>query len=439
MRVIRLAALLTVVLSVQVASTQGAPPRVGRCVLTNTVDPGSGAYLVECVERAKQERFDALLVRIDTPGGSLESTRQIAKAFLASEVPVLVWVGPAAARAGSAGVFITLASHFAGMAPGTNIGAAHPVMGMGGEDPEKAGKHMAEKIVNDTVAFAESLARQRGRNEEWAAKAVRESASVTAEKAVELKVVEVLAATEADLLDAADGRKVKTAAGEVTLRTRGAQLVELEPSLRQKIVHWLANPAVAYLLFLIAGLGLAIEFSNPGMIVPGLLGAICLVLAMIAFSALPISTGAVILMLIGFGLLIAELFFASGLLAAGGIALLILGGVLFVDRVDPDWFVDPSFRVPLAVILPTVLTIGGSAGYVLVRAAQARKLPQRTGEAGLVGERGKVLAAVDASGGEVFVHGERWRAVSALPIPLGAQVQVEKVDGLLLHVTEVKG
>lgn len=427
---------------VAVAEQQPAPetdrPVVGSCALTGTVDAGSAAYLQDCVKNAETAGHDALIIRVDTPGGALESTRQIVRSFLGAKIPVLVWVGPSGAHAGSAGVFITLASHAAGMAPGTNIGAAHPVLGPTGQDPEEAGgKAMADKVINDTAAFAESIAKQRGRNAEWAVKAVRESASITAQQAVETNVVEVIAADEAGFLKAVHGRKVELpGAPEHTLRTADARVVEFEPTVRQRFVHWLSNPSIAYLLFVVGGLCLAIELANPGMIVPGLIGAVCLVLALVAFSALPVEAGAIALLLVGFGLIAAELFVASGLLGLAGALLLVLGGVLLVDRFDTDWFVEPSFDLSLRILVPTVVVLGGGAIYVMLRAAAARKEPQRGGDVGLVGERGTALEAVGPHGGEVFVHGERWRAISAQPIASGATVVVRKVDGLTVIVEE---
>ena len=416
-------------------------PLVSRCTLDGMVDAGSGAYLVECVRRAEEAGHAALLVRVDTPGGSLEATRDIVRAFLAARVPVLVWVGPSGARAGSAGVFITLASNLAAMAPGTNIGAAHPVVGLSGEDPEQAGgEEMARKIENDTAAFAESIARQRGRNAEWAATAVRESVSITASRAVELRVVEQEAASEEAFLAWADGRRVETAAGPTQLTTREAQVVELSPSLSQRLLHTLAQPSVVYLLFLVATLGLMVELTHPGLFIPGLVGLVALVLALLASSALPVRGGAVILLVLGAGMLIAELFVTSGLLGAGGAVLLILGGVLLVDRFDPAWFTDRtvSWTVPLKLVLPAALVAAGFAVFVAFRGAESRRFPQRAGDLGLLGERGTTLSPVSAEGGEVFIHGERWLAVSPTPIPRGAHVVVRRVDGLTLYIEEVK-
>ncbi len=416
-----------------------AAPLVLRCELQGAVGAGSSEYLRACVKEAEAREATALLVRLDTPGGSLESTREIVGAFLTSPVPVLVWVGPSGARAGSAGVFLTLAANVAGMAPGTNIGAAHPVSGPGGEDPEKAGgEHMARKVENDTAAFVESIARQRGRNAEWAVSAVRESVSVTAEKAQELRVIDLLATTEDAFVAAANGRTVKVgeSAREVTLQLEGARIERLEPTLRQRVVHWLANPSVAYVLFLLGALGLAIELSNPGLVVPGLVGLVSIVLAMVAMSALPVQAGAIVLLVLGVGLLIAEIFAGHGLLAVAGLVLLGLGGVLFIDRFDTSWFVEPSFALPARTLFPTLATLGGAAGYLAWRAAQTRRIPMQVGDLGMVGEVGRSLSEIGPQGGDVLVHGELWRAKARAHIPPERPVVVKRVDGLTVFVEE---
>lgn len=411
--------------------------RVALCALTGTVDAGIADYLSDCVITASAQGYEALVIRMDTPGGSLESTREIVRALLGAEVPVLVWVGPSGARAGSAGVFITLASHVAAMAPGTNIGAAHPVMGPTGQDPEEGGTHMAEKVVNDTAAFAEAIAKQRGRNVEWAVEAVRESASVADERAIELGVVELSATSLEDLLSKVDGRVVELPQGERTLQTQGAAIEELRPTLRQAFVHWLAHPSIAYILFIIGGLGLAIELANPGGLIPGLVGGVAMILAMLSLSALPIQAGGILLLLAGLAMIVAEFFVASGLLGAAGVGLLLLGGLLLVDRFDPEWFVEPSFAISWQFLLPLVLLIGGAAVYVLVRAAQTRKVEHKVGDIALVGQKGKALTRIDAEGGMVFVFGERWSARSETPIEKGATVIVRNLEGLTITVEEI--
>src|SRR5512132_2732670 len=231
-----------------------------RCELEGTVDAGSAAYLADCVRAAERDGDAALLVRIDTPGGSLEATQQIATAFLGARVPILVWVGPAGARAGSAGTFLVLASNLAGMAEATRIGAAHPV-GLTGEDVGKKDEHLAAKVENDAAAFAVGIARARGRNAAWAERAVRESVSVGATEAQKLGVVELVAPSEAAFLEASDGRTVKIQDSDVRLATAGAEIVALQPSLQQRLLHTLANPALAYLLLLLGGFGILIELS----------------------------------------------------------------------------------------------------------------------------------------------------------------------------------
>lgn len=426
---------LALLLALPARAQQGGA-RVLHCTLEGTVDAGSVAYLTGCV-RAAEARQDVLLVRLDTPGGQLEATREVTRSFLGAKVPVLVWVGPSGARAGSAGLFLVLASNVAGMAPGTNIGAAHPVAGPGGADPEQvAGEQLARKVVNDTVAFAEAVARQRGRNAAWAASAVRESASIPAERAVSLGVVELQSPSEEAFLRAVSGRTVQTADAPWRLDTAGAQLDMLSPSFRQRLVHWLANPSIVYLLFVVGALGIAIELASPGVGVAGALGGVSLLLALVALSVLPIQAGAVVLLLIGVGLILAELAVPSGLLGLGGVVLLVFGGLLLVDRVDPAWFVEPSFRIPLRLVLPVAVALGGMATYVAVRAAQARRRPMVAGDVGLVGEHGRALSAITAKGGEAFVHGERWSAVAPRPVPPGAPVVVRRVEGLTLFIEE---
>lgn len=412
---------------------------VARCELTGTVNAGSAAYLTSCVRRAEERGANALLVRINTPGGSLEATRQIATAFLGAQVPVVAWVGPAGAHAGSAGMFLVLASHVAAMAPGTNIGAAHPIAGPAGADPEDVGgEELARKVENDAAAFAEALARQRGRNAEFAEEAVRESESAPAERAVEIDVVDLLAPSEEALLSQVHGTPVEVGGRTVRLDTDDAVVEQLSPTWGQRLVHELSHPAIAYVLFLVGALGIAIELSHPGGFLAGLLGVACLVLALIGFAALPIRTGAVVLLGFGVALIVAEIFAGQGALAATGVVLLVLGGVLLVDRFDPRWFIESAPRVPLVLILPTALAVGAAAAYVVMRAAQARRLPQQAGADGLLGERGETLTEVGPSGGEVFVHGERWRAISGGRVPAGVPVVIRHVEGLTLTIEETK-
>jgi membrane-bound serine protease (ClpP class) len=267
---------------------------------------------------------------------------------------------------------------------------------------------------------------------------VRESASVAADEAVRLRVVDLIAENERALLAAIHGRAVTTASGAATLETADADVVVHEPGLQDRIVHWLANPGVAYVLFLIGVLGIVAELSNPGLVAPGIVGVVCLILALIAMATLPVRAGAVALMLLGVAFMITELFLGHGALAAVGVLLVGIGGALLVDRFDMDWFVEPSFRLSLGLVVPTVATLGGLAAFGVYRAAQVRRVAQRGGDVGMVGEKGRALSEIGSAGGEAFVHGEIWRARSRAVIPPGAPVVVRRVEGLMLEVEEDK-
>jgi membrane-bound serine protease (ClpP class) len=417
------------------ANQGGTTTSVLRCELTGTVDAGSAAYLSDCVEAAQRDGHRALLVRIDTPGGSLDATQRMVQSFLAAKVPILVWVGPAGARAGSAGTFLVLASHLAGMADATRIGAAHPV-GLTGRDIEQADKHLAAKVENDAAAFAAAIARARGRNVEWAEKAVRESVSVPASEARQLKVVEMIAPSEEALLAASHGRTVIIDGSSVRLDTKSAQVIAMEPSFQQKLLHALANPTLAYLLLLVGGIGIAVELTSPGLILPGVVGVVSFVLAMVALAALPVRTGAVVLIVLGFALILAELFVASGLAGTAGVALLIVGGLFLIERVDQNWFSDRPLAIPARLVIPTAVLLGGASIFVLARVRHARGLPPQLGAIALVGQEGRALSTVNSAGGEVFIHGETWRATSERPVQPDSRVVVRSFDGLTLHVRE---
>jgi membrane-bound serine protease (ClpP class) len=352
-----------------------------------------------------------------------------------------VWVGPAGARAGSAGVFITLAAHVAGMHPASNIGAAHPVLAGGGDVEREAGKDMARKVENDTAAFARSVARSRGRNEDWAEKAVRESVSVTADEARKLGVIDFVAPTLADLLARADGRKLEIGGKLVVLHEKGARLEPQSPSIRQRTLGFLANPNVAALLMLIGTLGIALELYHPGSIAPGVAGGICLFLAFVAMRVIPVNAGAVLLLLIGVGLLVAEGYVTThGLAGAAGAVCILVGTLLFIDRSSPDYRFDPAaFTLSPLVVWPTPLALAGLLGFVAWKVASSRRGRLVLGSQGLLREVGEALSDVGPDGGEVFVHGEYWRARSVAAIPRGARVRVAAVDGLVLTVVAEPG
>ncbi len=409
----------------------GEPPCVLRAELAGVISAGAASYLGDAVAAAEREGCQALLVVLDTPGGQLDATREVARAFLGADVPVVVYVAPSGARAGSAGVFVTMAAHVAAMAPGTNIGAAHPITA-GGEDPEEAGgEHLARKIENDTAAFARAIAQRRGRNAEWAEAAVRRSISATAAEAVEAGVVDLVASSEAELLSVLSGKTVQG----VTIATRGAPIVSFEPTIQQKALSILGDPNVAYVLLIAGFLGLVFELYQPGLIVPGAVGLFCLLLAGIGLNALPVQIGGIVLVAIAVALFVAELYVASyGLLTLGGVAALVIGSALLIDTHDPEFFAEPSVRVSWALIVPLASVLGLAAGLLAWNAGRLRHRRPSTGREGLVGERGRAEGGVGPGGGHVRIHGERWNAVSRVPVGDGEPVEVVGVEDLRLRV-----
>lgn len=412
------------------------PPRVLAVDVKGAISGGTAEYLVAALRKARDEQYGALAVTLDTPGGALDATREIVQAMLGSDVPIIVWVGPAGAHAASAGAFITMAANIAAMHPASNIGAAHPVT-IGGKDvADEAGKDMAKKVENDTAAFVRSIAAERGRSAEWAEKAVRESVSATGEEAVKLRVVDFVAPDLRAALDAADGRRVKAGATWKVLRTQGAAVVTLEPTVRQQFLSFLADPNVVALLMLIGTLGIGIEFYHPGMIFPGAVGAFCLLLAFLAMRVIPVNVGAVLLILAGVGLLVAEGYVTThGIAGVGGAICIVVGTLFFVDRSSPDYHFDPAtFTVSPWIVWPTPVMLALVLGFMAWKLAGARRTPLQLGATALVGAEGLTLSEVGPSAGEAFVHGEYWQARSADPIPKGARVRVAAVDGLTVTV-----
>ena len=411
-------------------------PRVLSLEVNGAITSGTAEYVESALARAKLEGFDAVAITLDTPGGELNATRDIVQRMLGSAVPIVLWVGPAGARAGSAGVFLTLAAHVAGMHPASNIGAAHPVSGGGRDIEESGGKDLAKKVENDTAAFARSIAATRGRNVEWAEKAVRESVSVTAEEAVKLKVVDAAVPDLAALLALADGRVAETPAGKAAIRAREARLEPHRMTVRQRTLSFLADPNVAAILLLVGTLGIALELYHPGSLVPGIAGGLCLLLAFLAMRIIPVNAGAVALLLAGVALLVAEAYLpAHGLAGLAGTACMVVGTLLFIDRSSPDWHFDPEgLRVSPLVVWPTPIVVAGLLLFVGWKVAGSRRERLVLGPQGLLGEQGVALSDLGPEGGEVFVHGEYWRARAGEPIPKGTTVRVVGVDGLVVEV-----
>jgi membrane-bound serine protease (ClpP class) len=401
---------------------------VATITLEGVISPVTVRLVETAIERAQATGAAALVIQLDTPGGLERSMRSICQRLLGAPLPVVVYVAPTGARAASAGVFVTMAAHVAAMAPATNIGAAHPVaVGGGGPDKESM-----KKIANDAAAFARSVATERGRNADWAEKAVRESVSVTERDAVRLKVVDLVADSVPDLLAKIDGRTVRTAKGPVTLATRGAVLTTIEIGFRDRFLNVITDPNVAYVLMMLGMLGLFFELSNPGVILPGVIGGISLILAFFAFQSLPINYAGLLLILFGVVLLIAEIKVVShGVLAIGGIVAMALGSLMLYDV--PEF---GGLRVLWSVMLPTV---GATAALLLfVVAVGMRALARRPvlGASSLIGQAGVAREAL-APGGQVMVQGELWRAVAeGEAVEPGTTIRVIGVDGLTLKVVK---
>jgi membrane-bound serine protease (ClpP class) len=420
-------ALLATAGSARPQTNQPAEPHVDMIVIDGTINPAVDDFIRESLGRAKANGARALIIQLDTPGGLVDSTRAIVKEMLATPVPVIVYVAPSGARAGSAGVFITLAAHVAAMAPATNIGAAHPVAGTG----EEVKGAMGEKIVNDMAAFSETIAERRGRNTEWAIQAVRKSVSITENEAVKKNVIDIIAKDLDDLLAQAHGRAVDLNGRKQNLALKDARIVRYEMSLRQKVLNSIAHPNIAYLLMMAGILGLYMEFSHPGTIFPGVAGAICLLLAFASLQLLPINYTGLALMALGIALLVAEAFIpAFGVLGVGGIISLALGSLLLFDTPDSDFAVDRS------IVFTAVATLGAfvfAISYLVVRSQSAAPALGMEGLVGLVGEARSKLSP----NGKIFVHGEYWNAQGDGEIEAGDRVKVVGYDGMRLRVVRL--
>jgi membrane-bound serine protease (ClpP class) len=419
-------ALLLLAALVGAATPATAAQPVSLIDLDGAITPITDRLLTMAVERAQADGAQALVVQLNTPGGLERSMRTMAQTILNAGVPVIVYVAPTGARAASAGVFITMAAHVAAMAPATNIGAAHPVTAGGGD----MGKEMSKKVANDAAAFARSLAAERGRNVDWAEKAVRSSVSVTEREAVKLKVVDLVADNLQDLLAKVDGRVVKTARGTVTLQTRDAPIKRIEIRFRDRFLALITDPNIAYILMMVGMLGIFFELQNPGVVLPGVIGGISLILAFFAFQSLPINWAGVLLILFGIGLLIAEIKIAShGVLTIGGVISMVLGSFMLYDAPEV------GFRVSWAVIVPTVGATAGLFVWAVSAGVRAMRRPAVTGVAGMVGRLAVARGNLGPEG-HVNVDGEIWRAVAeGGAIPAGEKVRVTAVDGLTLRVS----
>ncbi|MGQ9655342.1 MAG: NfeD family protein [Thermodesulfobacteriota bacterium] len=405
---------------------QAAPEGGGVPVMyvSSAINPVTAEFIEEGLKKAAEQGAPLAVIQLDTPGGLDTAMREIVKFILASEVPVVVYVAPSGARAASAGVFITMAADVAAMAPGTNIGAAHPVA-MGGKD---MAEEMAKKVENDAVAYIKGIASKRGRNADWAEKAVRESVSIPAEEALQEKVIDVMAQDLSDLLRQLHGRVLERPSGQVTIDVQGLPIEHVRMGWRQRLLDALSNPNVAYLLMMIGLAGLYFELAHPGAIFPGVIGAISLILAFYALHTLPVNYAGIILIVLGVIFFILELKVSSfGLLTVAGVISLVLGSIMLFSA--PGAYQ----RLTWGVLIPTVVVVSGFFAVVAALAFRAYMRKPEVGSKAMIGQVGEAMTRLDPRG-KVFVRGEIWNAMSDEVIESGEKVEVVEIQGLNLKV-----
>ena len=393
----------------------------------DTINPGVEDFLKYAIERSEEEDAECLIIQLDTPGGLMASTRGIAQAILNAAVPIVVYVSPSGAQAASAGVFVTVAADIAAMAPGTNIGAAHPVSIGGGDVPST----MDEKITNDTVAFVRSIAGQRGRNGDWLEDSIRKSVSITAEEAYAQNVIDLVAEDLPTLIKKLDGWETLRKGYTRTLHTAGVEQRNIHPGWQHQVLKSISNPNIAYILLMIGLAGLYFELSQPGAILPGVIGGIALILALYALQTLPVNYAGMLLILLAVIFFILEIKVAShGMLSFAGVLALVLGS-LMLFRVPGH-----TLRLAWSVFIPTVGVISAFFVTVATLAFRAQVSKPQTGAEGLVGMIGEVRQDLHPEG-KVFVHGELWNAVADQHLLAGEKVQVVTVENLRLKVVKI--
>jgi membrane-bound serine protease (ClpP class) len=420
--------ILSLILLTGESRAQAKNPVFDVITVSATITPPIAEYINQSIDASVKEGADGLIILLDTPGGLDLAMRDIAKGILNSPVPVAVYVHPSGARAASAGVIITISAHIAAMTPGTNIGAAHPVgLGIGSMD-----KTMMKKVENDAVAYVRGIADKRGRNADWVEKSVRKSESITAEEALKLRVIDFVAPDLNGLLEQMHNREVTLVAGKKTVRTKDAIINKKKMGTRQRILATISDPNIAYILLLIGLAGLYFELAHPGVIFPGVIGGISLILAFFALQTLPVNYAGILLILFGIILFIAEIKVIShGLLTVGGIVSLVLGSLLLFESPDP------ALRVSWSVMIPTLTFISLFFVGVIALVLKAQLRKRRTGKEGMLGQEGKAVTDVFESG-KVFIKGEYWNASSDQPVNKGSRIKVVKVEGLTIKIEQIQ-
>lgn len=409
---------------------QSIAQKVIAITIDGSINPATAGYIHRAIQHAEKQKATSLLIHLNTPGGLLKSTRVIVGDILQSPIPVIVYVSPGGAHAGSAGVFITMAAHIAAMAPGTNIGAAHPVNSGGGS----MDTIMSEKVTNDAVAFIRSIANKRGRNANWAAEAVRKSVSLSENEALENNVIDLISNNEQELLTAIDGKNVTVTTGTTALRTKNANVELMEMGWGEKLLNVLSDPNVAYILFLLGIYGLLFELYSPGAIFPGVLGGISIILALYAMHTLPVNYAGLALIVFAIVLFVLEIKIVShGILALGGIVSLLLGSMMLIRSEQEFAFARISWVVIISAVAVTTLFFL----FIVGMGIQAQRAKPITGLEGMIGETGHAISELNPLG-TVRMHGEIWRAQSpAGIIPEGKKVKVKAIEGLTLIVEPV--
>ncbi len=409
------------------AATVVAAEKVSLIKIDGAIGPATASYISRSIEEARAQDAQCLVIQLNTPGGLLDSTQTIVQSFLGSTVPVVVYVAPTGATATSAGCFITIAASVAAMAPATTIGAAHPVT-LGGNPTggeQKPDDTMKQKLENFSVSYIEAIAARRHRNIDWAKSAVRESASISADKALELKVVDLIAVDLTELLKRLNGRVVDGKA----LKTAGAEIVEIKMSAPERVFQRLWRPEVMFVLMLIAIYGIIGELTTPGAILPGVVGAIALILALYLAAILPVNVTGLALIALALMLFIFDVYAPThGVLTMGGVISFLIGSLMLFNRADP------LFRLSLSYIIPATLVTAAFFVFVIGKGLRAQLMPVKAGAETMIGKTVATLTPIDSRGGRIFVEGEYWNAVSDRPIEKGEVVEIASVQGLTLKV-----